>query len=601
MIDDLQMGILSSPILYIPHYDITYVKMALKDIIDKKILTIDKDQICVCNPFVYSQQNESGGVYVSNLDWEFKRQPQGDKSQALDHDIVKCKDGLYAFFDRISKRCVLQDGNKRVFDNGVVYIFENITQKLCEDRIQYALLNYIQKYEEGLLPPETTIIIIDNTPPSVFPTKLDKFIRVIDIPYPFKEDRKKMVEYWFDKETCLNQSQYSELLENMSLTLSGLTFFEVNTILRTISTSMTNGFLTQSCLKFAQEEKKRIVKKSGVLEVIDTNIKLSDVGGLDILRADIENTNAVYFKDLKDSHNAGLSYPKGILIIGMPGCGKSMIAKAIANEFGISLLKLDISNLLGKYYGESEENLRKALQIAEMSSPCVLWVDEVEKAFAGAEGKGSSDALMMRVMGLFLTWQQERDTPIYVVATANDAMRSEFMRKGRFDEVYFVDFPNRTETLAILRQKIKKYLNMNNYYDFSSCQDLISSGREIESAEGIHLIESMCTDGKIKFSGAEIECMVKLSMEGCFKKYKENEEKLRKNNQDSKPEAIRVEYKAFQDQIDTMKDHVMYISCKQAKTSSIQNDTEAYDLTAIDRIYNLKKQYNPKPANKENA
>lgn len=119
--------------------------------------------------------------------------------------------------------------------------------------------------------------------------------------------------------------------------------------------------------------------------------------------------------------------PKGILILGMPGCGKSMIAKSIANAFNVSLLRLDVNRLMGQYVGQSESNLRRALQTAEAAHPCVLWIDEIEKAFAGNEG-GHND-IVIRLMGHFLTWMQERKTAVYIVATANDVMRPELMRK----------------------------------------------------------------------------------------------------------------------------------------------------------------------------
>lgn len=603
MIDNLQMGILSSPILYVPHYDSIYIKEALADIIDKKILNITKDEICLCNPYVYSPQNDSGINYVTNLDGESEREENAENNiNRLDHNVIKCKDGLYAFFERISNHDILNNiKNKnsiRVFDKGIIYVFENIIEKLDDPRIQYSLLKFIQKYEEGLLPPETTIIIIDNKPPSSIPPEIEKFIRIVNIPYPDKSARKEMLRYWLDKKGCLDGSEYSDLEEELALTLSGLTHYEVNSILRTISFSMTNGFLNKSCLRYAQQEKKRIVQKSGVLEVVDTNIQLKDVGGLDNLKADIEHTNSVYFKNLSESHDAGLTYPKGVLIIGMPGCGKSMIAKAIATEFSVNLLKLDISKLLGKYYGESEQNLQKALNIAEMSSPCVLWIDEVEKAFAGAEGKGHSDALMMRVMGQFLTWQQERDKPIYVVATANDAMRSEFMRKGRFDEVYFVDFPNKKEVKAIFKQKLMKYKEMTHIYDFSSCQSIFETEVSLDNNDDIgNLVSSMCSDdNKIRFSGAEIECVVKLSMEECFKSYKEIEEEIKKSSKQDlcKIPPFTVSYGIFQYYINEVKKYVMYLSCKKSKGNDSEKDNQ--DLTAIDRIYKLQEQYNLKPA-----
>ena len=216
------------------------------------------------------------------------------------------------------------------------------------------------------------------------------------------------------------------------------------------------------------EEKKQIVKKSGIVEVVDANVQFSEVGGLDVIKEQLEVKREI-FQNLNLASECNLPLPKGILIIGMPGCGKSMIAKSVANLFDMSLLRLDINRLMGQYVGQSEANLRKALETAEAAHPCVLWIDEIEKAFAGSNNGGNNnDMLVMRLMGHFLTWMQERKTPVYIVATANDVMRPEFMRKGRFDEVYFVDFPNAAERKDIFEKKISHYKkSKSGIFDFS--------------------------------------------------------------------------------------------------------------------------------------
>ncbi len=182
------------------------------------------------------------------------------------------------------------------------------------------------------------------------------------------------------------------------------------------------------------------------------------------------------------------------MIIGMPGCGKSLTAKATASLFEIPLVRLDVGRLLGKYVGESEGNMRKALNLSEAISPCVLWIDEIEKAFAGVGGDGSNE-VTTRLFGQFLTWMQEKENTVFIVATANDIskMPPEFLRKGRFDELFFVDLPNGEERRKILDIHLKKRKKWNKGID------------------SIALIKE--TDG---FNGADLESVVKDTIEMAF-------------------------------------------------------------------------------------
>ena len=255
----------------------------------------------------------------------------------------------------------------------------------------------------------------------------------------------------------------------------------------------------------------------------------------------------------------------------MPGCGKSMIAKSVANLFNMSLLRLDINRLMGQYVGQSEANLRRALETAEAAHPCVLWIDEIEKAFAGSNNGGNNDMLVMRLMGHFLTWMQERKTPVYIVATANDAMRPEFMRKGRFDEVYFVDFPTETERKEIFKSKIDKYKDSKSgIFDFS----------ELKSYDKI--AEEMVGTSGSGFSGAEIENLVNVVMNKSFVEYIA-EQKNNKAKGISTTPRRKITEEAFLEQIKKMKDSV------------ISNQSG----TTVRRIRELKKVYNFPSASKE--
>ena len=189
-------------------------------------------------------------------------------------------------------------------------------------------------------------------------------------------------------------------------------------------------------------------------EIIE--VKKETVGGLVSLRNYLD-TNKAIFNNPALAEKYGVSpLPAGVMIVGMPGCGKSLTAKYVARQFNVPLLRLDVGKLLGKYVGESEDNLRRAISIAEASAPCVLWIDEIEKAFAGIGSSGGGE-VTTRMFGYFLTWMQEKKSCIYVVATANDIsnLPPEFLRRGRFDEIFQVGFPNKTERAEIFRSATK--------------------------------------------------------------------------------------------------------------------------------------------------
>ncbi|MGL5698382.1 MAG: AAA family ATPase [Kluyvera sp.] len=220
-----------------------------------------------------------------------------------------------------------------------------------------------------------------------------------------------------------------------------------------------HGSLDEAALATLLKEKEQIIGKSGVLEMVKVRENLADIGGLENLKKWLERKAAILHR-LTEAEQAGLQAPKGVLVAGMPGCGKSLTAKAVANLFQLPLLRLDIGSLLGKYVGESEHNMRRALAMAETISPCVLWVDELEKAFVGIGGSNTSE-VTSRLLGYFLTWMQEKTEAVFVVATANNvtALPPELLRKGRFDDVFYVGFPYLAERKAILAIHLRTVWN----------------------------------------------------------------------------------------------------------------------------------------------
>ena len=209
------------------------------------------------------------------------------------------------------------------------------------------------------------------------------------------------------------------------------------------------------------------------------------------------NRKAAIMRDLPAARAFGVEAPRGAMIAGMSGCGKSLTAKAASVLLGLPLLRLDIGSLMGRYVGDSEANMRRALTLAETVSPCVLWVDELEKAFTGIGG-GSASAgseITSRLFGYFLTWMQEKTKPVFVLTTANDvsALPPELLRKGRFDEIFYVDFPNQSERAEILKVHLKKRKKDGPRTDVKQL--------------------ARQTDG---FSGADLEGVVKDAIEDAF-------------------------------------------------------------------------------------
>jgi AAA+ superfamily predicted ATPase len=209
--------------------------------------------------------------------------------------------------------------------------------------------------------------------------------------------------------------------------------------------------------KVVAREKARTLKKNGLVEVVEATTSLNDIGGLGLLKEWLQGRCGAFGTSAKAY---GLPAPKGLLIVGIPGTGKSLTAKATAGAFGLPLLRLDMGRVFGGIVGQSEANLRSVIQTAAAIAPCVLWIDEIEKGFSGSQSSGSTDGgTSSRVFGSFLSWMQEKDKPVFVVATANDVSKlpPEFLRKGRFDELFFVDLPDASERAQIWDIVIKRH------------------------------------------------------------------------------------------------------------------------------------------------
>ncbi len=329
-----------------------------------------------------------------------------------------------------------------------------------------------------------TVIIVDTK--LMIPPEIEKLITVVEIRPPDEEEIKNILE----KVVGTGKIPESDL-RDLTMALSGLSEFEITQIARLAYTN--DGKINKDDLSLIFEEKRQAIQKSGLLELVSTSGKV-DLGDFDNLTEYLDGKKRI-FKNLAEARAHGVDSPSGIMLVGMPGCGKSLSASCVAKMFDCPLLKLDIGRLLGKYVGESEENLRKAIQVAEAASPCILWIDEIEKAFAGASG----GEVMTRMFGYFLTWMQEKQAPVYVLATANNisGLPPEFTRRGRFDEIFKVDLPTGDGIAKIFEIHIKK-----------RSQGVMPDGIDTKA------LARLCENGM--YSGADIASIVKEAAEIAY-------------------------------------------------------------------------------------
>ena len=315
------------------------------------------------------------------------------------------------------------------------------------------------------------------------PPELEKDITVVDLPLPDADDLEASLKGFL---STLRDKVHIEmddrLLERVVKASLGFTAAQAeNVYARAIVTDRT---FDEKDVPLILSEKKQIVRKSGFLEYYDLGAGMERVGGLENLKTWLKNRSHAFSDKAREY---GLPEPKGLLLLGVQGCGKSLTAKAIAATWGLPLLRFDVGTVFGSFIGQTEENMRKALRMAEALSPAVLWLDEIEKAFAGSKGGGQTDAgVSARVFGTFLTWLQEKEKPVFVVATANSvtSLPPELLRKGRFDEIFFVDLPTREERETIFSIHLSKRGRDPSAFPLSALAERAEgfSGAEIEEA-----------------------------------------------------------------------------------------------------------------------
>jgi SpoVK/Ycf46/Vps4 family AAA+-type ATPase len=334
--------------------------------------------------------------------------------------------------------------------------------------------------------------IIFISPSLVLPEDLQKDITIVDFKLPTFEEIKDVLDEMIKANKHSGRIQIDlneEEKEMLAKAATGLTLSEAeNAFARAM---VEDGRLNVHDVEVILEEKEQIIKKTGILEFVRSDLKMEDVGGLENLKRWLSKRNKSWLDSAK---KYGLPAPKGVLITGVPGCGKSLISKSISSMWQLPLLRLDIGKIFSGIVGTSEENMRKAIRAAEAIAPSILWIDEIEKGFSGINSGGDSGT-SSRIFGQFLTWMQEKTSPVFVIATANNISQlpPEMMRKGRFDEIFFVDLPTKRERKEVLKVHIQKRI------------------KDSEVIGNFQLTEEVLENLAVKtegFVGAEIEQLV---------------------------------------------------------------------------------------------
>ena len=332
----------------------------------------------------------------------------------------------------------------------------------------------------------------------LIPETMQKEISIVDMPLPTLEEIKAKLDKMISQNKQIDTTNLDESgKEKLCKAAMGLTLQEAE---NAFALAMVNdGKIDGQDLSVILSEKMQVIKKTGILEFINTDIKITDVGGLENLKSWLTKRNNSWSESAK---KYCLPAPKGVLITGVPGCGKSLTAKAMSAAWQLPLLKLDFGKIFSGIVGSSEENMRKAIKTAEAVAPSILWVDEIEKSLSGLNSNGDSGT-SSRIFGTFLTWMQEKTAPVFVIATANNinSLPAELLRKGRFDEIFFVDLPTQREREEIFKLHFSKRLKDKE----------VASKLELNSE--LYKQLAQMTEG---FVGAEIEQVVISSLYEAF-------------------------------------------------------------------------------------
>ena len=365
---------------------------------------------------------------------------------------------------------------------GGVFILRDF-QRFLED---IAVSRELRNLAKVLKSQPKNIVII--APQVQIPEELTEVITVVDFALPSAPEIKTEIERLI---SATQQNLSEQFLDELVRAAQGLSLERIRRVLT--KAIAFNGKLEPDDVELILEEKRQSIRQTQILDYYPATEQISDIGGLDNLKNWLLRRGGAFSEQARAY---GLPNPRGLLLVGIQGTGKSLTAKAIAHHWHLPLLRLDVGRLFAGLVGESESRTRQTIELAEALSPCILWIDEIDKGFAGLDGKGDSGTTS-RVFGTFVTWLAEKKTPVFVVATANNirALPPEMLRKGRFDEIFFVGLPNKTEREAIFRVHLAKLRphNLGNY-------DIKRLGYETPDFSGAEIEQTIIEAMHIGFS-----------------------------------------------------------------------------------------------------
>ena len=354
---------------------------------------------------------------------------------------------------------------------------------------------------------QKTIILM--SPVQTVPIELEKEVVVLDYALPDLTELNQVLSHQLEQTKTRRTT--TETREKLLKAALGLTHDEAEKVYR--KAQVKAGRLTEAEVDIVLSEKKQLIRRNGILEYIEEDETIDSVGGLEELKRWLKQRSNAFTERAREY---GLPQPKGMLILGVPGCGKSLIAKTTSRLWGLPLLRLDMGRVYdGSMVGRSEANLRNALKTAESISPAILFIDELDKSFAGTSGSSDSDGgTSSRIFGSFLTWMQEKTSPVFVMATANRVERlpGEFLRKGRFDEIFFVDLPTPEERQQIFNIHLSKRRRDIARFDIEQLAKVSDgfSGAEIEQALIAAMYEAFAQDRE--FTQLDIIAAIKATL-----------------------------------------------------------------------------------------
>jgi len=362
-----------------------------------------------------------------------------------------------------------------------IFIFKDFHPFLTKSN--FAVVRRLKEIALYLKNSYKTIILISAS--TEIPAELEKEITLLNFPLPSRDELAALldgivynVRQFHQVSVDLDEAGREKLVQ----AALGLTQGEAENVFAKIIVK--DERLSDEDVNEVFAEKQQIIRKSGLLDYYATDETFTSVGGLSVMKEWLQKRAIAFTSQARDF---GLPSPKGILMLGVQGCGKSLCAKAVSGLWQLPLLRFDMGRMFGSLVGSSEENVRRAIAVAESVAPAILWVDEIDKAFAGSQGSGGTDGgTTARVFGTFLTWLSEKTAPVFVVATANDISQlpPELLRKGRLDEIFFVDLPSEAERADIFRIHLAKRRRDPDQFDLSALAAASAefSGAEIEES-----------------------------------------------------------------------------------------------------------------------